>query len=99
MLFLSYRVCDSGSLPLLKSIQGFQLHINLDLCVSDIIESMVKMKMAVDAVDIAYTFGLEDKVSPEAILTSFLREAKELWKRTKRSSQGLITAVVRYVLC
>ncbi|KAL3512027.1 hypothetical protein ACH5RR_024744 [Cinchona calisaya] len=60
---------------------------------SDIIGWMVKNKMAVDAVDIAYIFVFEDKFNPQTILTSFLRDLKESWKRAKRSSQGSLAAL------
>lgn len=60
---------------------------------SDITGWMVKNKMAVDAVDLAYTFGFEDKFNPQTILTSFLRESKETSKKTKRSTQGSLAAL------
>lgn len=55
---------------------------------------MLKNKMAVDAVDIAYTFGFEDKFDPQTILTSYLQESKESSKKTKRSPQDSLTALV-----
>ncbi|KAL3529020.1 hypothetical protein ACH5RR_008342 [Cinchona calisaya] len=60
---------------------------------SDIIGWMVKNKRAIDAVDIAYTFGFEDKFDPQAILTSFLRESKEFSNRNKRSSHGSLVSL------
>ncbi|XP_027169073.1 protein FRIGIDA [Coffea eugenioides] len=60
---------------------------------SDIIGWMVKNKMAVDAVDVACTFGFEDKFNPQTILTSFLRESKETSKKTKSSTQGSLAAL------
>ncbi|KAK9278869.1 hypothetical protein L1049_028448 [Liquidambar formosana] len=56
--------------------------------IPDIIEGMMKNGMNIEAVDIAYTFGVEDKFPPQTILASFLRESKEAWKRTKREAQG-----------
>ncbi|XP_057791490.1 protein FRIGIDA [Salvia miltiorrhiza] len=56
--------------------------------ISEIIEEMVKNKMEVDAVDIVYTFGLEERFNPHTILISFLRESKETWKKPKKGSQG-----------
>ena len=64
------------------------------LSVSDIIGWMVKNKMAVDAVDVACTFGFEDKFNPQTILTAFLQESKETSKKTKRATQGSLAALV-----
>lgn len=47
---------------------------------------MKKSGMHVDAVDVVYTFGIEDKFSPQTILISFLRESKEAWRKTKRDA-------------
>ncbi|XP_041992769.1 protein FRIGIDA-like isoform X2 [Salvia splendens] len=55
---------------------------------SEIVEEMMKKKMEVDAVDIVYTFGLEERFNPHTILISFLREAKKTWKMSKKGSQG-----------
>ncbi|KAL0354932.1 UNVERIFIED_CONTAM: protein FRIGIDA [Sesamum radiatum] len=49
--------------------------------------------MEIDAVDIAYTFGLEERFYPQAVLTSFLRESKESWKKPKKGSQGSAAAL------
>lgn len=60
--------------------------------ISEIVEEMMKKKMEVDAVDMVYTFGLEERFHPQTILISFLRESKETWKKPKKGSQGsLIT--------
>ncbi|KAI3455188.1 hypothetical protein Pfo_011851 [Paulownia fortunei] len=56
--------------------------------IPEIVEGMMKNKMEVDAVDIAYTFGLEERFNPQTVLISFLRESKESWKRPKKGSQG-----------
>ncbi|KAL1559020.1 protein FRIGIDA-like isoform X2 [Salvia divinorum] len=56
--------------------------------ISEIVEEMMKKKMEVDAVDIVYTFGLEERFNPHTILISFLRESKETLKRSKKGSQG-----------
>ncbi|KAF8390800.1 hypothetical protein HHK36_025328 [Tetracentron sinense] len=49
---------------------------------------MVNNKMHIEAVDVAYTFGFEDKFSAKTVLTSFLRESKEVWKNTRRESKA-----------
>lgn len=54
----------------------------------------MKNKMAVEAIDIVYTFGFEDKFDPQTILTSFLSKESS---RTKSSSQGSLTALVGLV--
>lgn len=56
--------------------------------IQEIVEEMMKKKMVVDAVDIVYTFGLEERFNPQTILISFLRESKETWKKPKKGSQG-----------
>ncbi|KAH6781899.1 hypothetical protein C2S52_001325 [Perilla frutescens var. hirtella] len=56
--------------------------------ITEIVEDMMKKKMEVDAVDIVYTFGLEERFNPQTILISFLRESKETWKKPKKGSQG-----------
>ncbi|CAI9113795.1 OLC1v1014475C1 [Oldenlandia corymbosa var. corymbosa] len=61
--------------------------------ISDLIDSTMKMRMAVEAVDIAYSSGFEDKLPQHPVLPSFLRDAKELWKKSKRLSQGSYHAV------
>ncbi|KAK6773533.1 hypothetical protein RDI58_028771 [Solanum bulbocastanum] len=56
--------------------------------IPEIIEGMVKHKMEVEAVDVAYTFGVEEKCSPCEILSSFLEELKESLKKKKCQSHG-----------
>lgn len=56
--------------------------------IPDIIEEMMKNGMSVEAVDVAYTFGVEEKFHPQTILTSFLRKSKEAWKRTRAVAHG-----------
>lgn len=58
----------------------------------------MKKKMVVDAVDIVYTFGLEEKFNPQKILISFLRESKETWKKPKKGSQGSPSTLVSHSL-
>lgn len=56
--------------------------------IPDIIEEMMKNGRSVEAVDVAYTFGVEEKFHPQTILTSFLRKSKEAWKRTRAVAHG-----------
>ncbi|KAK4846371.1 hypothetical protein QYF36_016456 [Acer negundo] len=53
--------------------------------IPDIIGNMKKNGMHVEAVDVVYTFGIEDKFSPQTLLTSFLQDSKEAWNRSRRS--------------
>ncbi|KAK4350150.1 hypothetical protein RND71_029463 [Anisodus tanguticus] len=61
--------------------------------IPEIIEGMVKQNMKVDAVNIAYTFGIEDRFNPRRLLTSFLLDSKESLKKMKGKSQGSLAAV------
>lgn len=61
---------------------------------TEIIEGMLKQKMEVDAVHIAYTFGFEDRFNPQRLLTSFLLDTKESLKKMKENSHGSHAAVV-----
>ncbi|KAJ7945193.1 FRIGIDA-like protein [Quillaja saponaria] len=56
--------------------------------VPDIIEGMMRKGMAVEAVDVADTFGLEGKYSPKTIFTSFLQKSEEAWKRTRQGTHS-----------
>ncbi|KAG6390703.1 hypothetical protein SASPL_148442 [Salvia splendens] len=56
--------------------------------ISEIVEEMMTKKMEVDAVDIVYTFGLEERFNPYTILISFLQESNETWKKSKKGPQG-----------
>ncbi|PSR96810.1 Protein FRIGIDA like [Actinidia chinensis var. chinensis] len=61
--------------------------------IPEIIEWMLKTKMEVEAVDIVFIFGMESRFPPETILTSFLQESKETWKKARKTSQGSSAAV------
>ncbi|XAR50424.1 hypothetical protein NMG60_11004747 [Bertholletia excelsa] len=61
--------------------------------IPEIIEAMVKHKMGVQAIDMACTFGLESRFSPNKILTSFLREAKETYNKARQTAAGSPTAM------
>lgn len=54
----------------------------------------MNQKMEIEAVDIAYTFGIEDRFNPQKLVTSFLRESKEPLKKMKGKSQGSLADVV-----
>lgn len=61
--------------------------------IPDIIEWILKIGKKAEAADIALTFGVEDKFHPRDILTSFLRESKDTWKRRRREAQGSLTGL------
>lgn len=63
--------------------------------IADIIGSVMKKGMHVEAVDVAVIFGMEDKFSPQTILTTFLRESKEMLKRAKREANNSPVALKR----
>ncbi|GLU20845.1 hypothetical protein SLE2022_370240 [Rubroshorea leprosula] len=54
----------------------------------DIVNAMVKNGMHVNAIDIAVTFGLEDRFPPQSILTSFVRESKEAYEKARREARN-----------
>lgn len=54
----------------------------------------MKKGMIVEAVDLAYTFGFEEKLSPQTNLTSFLQKSEDSWKRTKQETRGSATVLV-----
>ncbi|KAE9604214.1 hypothetical protein Lal_00001903 [Lupinus albus] len=51
--------------------------------VSVMAEGLMKRGMAVELVDLAYTFGFEEKYSIQAILSSFLQKSADAWRKTK----------------
>lgn len=51
---------------------------------SEILERMMNNGMKIEAVDVAYTFGIEEKFPPQKLLTLFLRDSTEASKRRKR---------------
>lgn len=58
-----------------------------------IIEGMMNHEMNVKALEVVYTFGVEDKFSPQTILNSFLRQSTELWNKMKGEARGSLTAL------
>lgn len=56
--------------------------------IPDIVDAMVKSGMQVAGIDIAVSFGLEEKFPPQSILNSFLKECKEAYDRAKRGARN-----------
>ncbi|CAE6233848.1 unnamed protein product [Arabidopsis arenosa] len=56
--------------------------------ISGIVESSIKRGMHIEALEMVYTFGMEDKFSASSVLTSFLRMSKESFERAKRKAQS-----------
>ncbi|OIW17243.1 hypothetical protein TanjilG_00206 [Lupinus angustifolius] len=46
-------------------------------------EGLMKRGMAVEVVDLAYTFGFEEKYSIQAMLSSFLQKSADAWRKAK----------------
>ncbi|CAN7006452.1 unnamed protein product, partial [Brassica rapa subsp. trilocularis] len=55
---------------------------------SGIVDSSFKRGMHIEALELVYTFGMEDRFSPSSILTSFLRMRKDSFERAKRQAQA-----------
>ncbi|KAK7316874.1 hypothetical protein RJT34_00647 [Clitoria ternatea] len=66
---------------------------------SGVADGMIKKGMAVEAVDLAYTFGLEERISPQTTLTSFLQKLEDTWKKAKQEARdfALKEAQVKYL--
>ncbi|KAL3631766.1 hypothetical protein CASFOL_024750 [Castilleja foliolosa] len=62
--------------------------------ITDIVVGLLKHKMEVDAVDLVYTFGLEERFSPHDILASHLLESKESWKMPQKGPQSSLPATI-----
>nr|AFJ66217.1 hypothetical protein 34G24.22 [Capsella rubella]AFV28938.1 FRIGIDA [Capsella rubella]AFV28939.1 FRIGIDA [Capsella rubella]AFV28940.1 FRIGIDA [Capsella rubella]AFV28944.1 FRIGIDA [Capsella rubella] len=56
--------------------------------ISGIVESSIKRGMHIEALEMVYTFGMEDKFSASTVLTSFLRMKKESFEREKQKAQS-----------
>ncbi|CAH2070427.1 unnamed protein product [Thlaspi arvense] len=56
--------------------------------VSGIVDSSIKRGTQIKALEMVYTFGLEDKFPPSSLLTSFLRMSKESFEKAKRKTQS-----------
>ncbi|PHT29296.1 hypothetical protein CQW23_31098 [Capsicum baccatum] len=76
--------------PFKKNMNGALTRSNAFMKkIPEIIEEMVNEKLVIEAVDIAYTFGIEDRFNPQKLVISFLRKSKEpLIKKMKGKSQG-----------
>ncbi|KAK4264608.1 hypothetical protein QN277_025761 [Acacia crassicarpa] len=61
--------------------------------VSDITDGLMKKGNVVEAVDLAYIFGFEEKLSPQTNLTSYLQKSEDSWKKTKQDTRGPATAL------
>ncbi|KAL1200141.1 Protein FRIGIDA [Cardamine amara subsp. amara] len=59
--------------------------------ISGVVEMGIKRGMHIEALEMVYTFGMEDKFSASSVLTSFLRMRKESFERAKRKAQSPIT--------
>ncbi|CAN8253420.1 unnamed protein product [Cochlearia groenlandica] len=58
--------------------------------ISGIVESGIKRGMHIEALELVYTFGVEDKFSASTVLTAFLRMKKESFERAKRKAHSPI---------
>ncbi|KAK4350149.1 hypothetical protein RND71_029462 [Anisodus tanguticus] len=77
--------------PFKKNMSGSLTRSNVFMAkIPEIIEGMV---MEIDAVDNAYTFGIEGRFNPQRLVTSFLRESEKPLKKMKGNSQGSLAAV------
>ncbi|KAJ0267347.1 hypothetical protein HA466_0011820 [Hirschfeldia incana] len=57
---------------------------------SGIVDSSIKRGKLIEALEMVYTFGIEDRFSASSILTSFLRMSKESFERAKQKAQAPI---------
>lgn len=55
--------------------------------ITAVIEESMKKGRSIEAVDAIFTFEMQDKFSPQKILTSSLKEAKEALKNRKKDMQ------------
>ncbi|XP_047150026.1 protein FRIGIDA [Vigna umbellata] len=76
-------VCVSNHREIFDALRQSQLLLKR---VSDIADGMIRKGMVVKAVDLAYTFGLEEKYSPQTALTTFLQKSEETWKKSKQEA-------------
>jgi len=76
------------------TLKRFSLSHLLFIMAIDVADGMIKKGMAVKAVDLAYTFGFEEKYSPRTALTSFLQKSEETWKKAKQDARDFPSALV-----
>lgn len=55
---------------------------------------MLKNKKEIEAVDIVYTFEVQDRFPPQTILSSFLSRSNEIWKRKRKETEDSVDALV-----
>lgn len=55
---------------------------------------MLKNKKEIEAVDIVYTFEVQDRFPPQTILSSFLSKSNEIWKRKRKATEDSFAIVV-----
>ncbi|WMV22011.1 hypothetical protein MTR67_015396 [Solanum verrucosum] len=80
--------------PFKKNMSGALTRSNVFMAkITEIIEGMVNQKMEIEAVDFAYTFGMEDRFNSQKLVTTFLRESKEPLKKMKGKWQGSLATV------
>ncbi|MCH85131.1 protein FRIGIDA-like [Trifolium medium] len=60
---------------------------------------MMKSGKVVEAVDLAYTFGFEEKLSTKTALTSFLQKSNEAWKKATQARDPILLkrAIEKYL--
>nr|AEM06856.1 FRIGIDA [Arabidopsis thaliana] len=75
----------SGSNEIAGALKRSQFLVPM---VSGIVESSIKRGMHIEALEMVYTFGMEDKFSAALVLTSFLKMSKESFERAKRKAQS-----------
>lgn len=61
---------------------------------TDITDVFMKKGSVAEAVDLAYVFGFEEKLSPQTNLTSYLQKSENSWKKTRKEARGSATALV-----
>lgn len=86
-LFVVYSVhlfCQSS----MRSLLSYLALCYIVIVFPGILETMMNNGMKIEAVDVASTFGIEDKFPPQKLLTSFLQDAKEASKRRRREANN-----------
>lgn len=68
----------------------------LIVSVSELIDWMVKLNMEIEAADLAYTLGLEDKFHPQTILITFFHNKI---KDKQHTSLDQVLPYILYLSC
>ncbi|KAL8117467.1 hypothetical protein AgCh_015381 [Apium graveolens] len=63
--------------------------------IPEIIERMLKYKREVEALNIVYTFDVQDKYPPQTILKSLLSKSDEILKRKRTEAEDLSAVVIK----